>query len=132
MRQKPQKSWGFGYYRKLTVITSYTLRKPIRILFCRHAVRPCAFIINPTHRGERVYDVLYGIFTVVRNACADSVYQAFFSVDEKEPGFEASTASCSASVCVTLYVHAMYQSTLCHPFLVQTACDVVAALMRVL
>ena len=30
------------------------------------------------------------MFTGLRNACADSKYQALFSADEKEPGVEAS------------------------------------------
>ena len=52
-------------------------------------VHPHAFEINPTHCEEKVSDVLYGIFMVVHDACADSEYQALFSAEEKEPGVEA-------------------------------------------
>ena len=59
--KSPQKSWGFGYHRKITVITSYTLRKPIHILFCPHAVRLCAFIISPPIVGrEYLIRNIYG------------------------------------------------------------------------
>ena len=89
IRQNPQKSWGFGYIYK--IIVAYLVYD--RRLFAYSSVHTwyarTNSKINPTHHGETVSDIHYGIFTVERDACADSAYQALYSADEKEPGVEA-------------------------------------------
>ena len=62
MRQNPQKSWGFGYYRKIIVAYLVYDRRLFAYSLVHTWYARTNSKINPTHHGETVSDIHYGIF----------------------------------------------------------------------